>query len=166
MTFPSRDAALAQAVALRAGGKLEEARERLIALAGEHPDDAEIAYQTAWAHDASGLEAEAVQYYERALELPGLSGSERQDAYTGLGSTYRVLGRFSDAIATFDRGLAEFPGDGAMQTFRAIALYNAGEAREAVRALLLLLLEAGGDNRVAAYRRALTYYADHLDETA
>lgn len=73
-----KDGRLAEAVALREKGEREEARERLVALAAEYPDDAEIAYQTAWAHDVLGLEAAAVPYYERALAGSGLDAEDRR----------------------------------------------------------------------------------------
>jgi tetratricopeptide (TPR) repeat protein len=161
---PSGDAAaqLARGVRLREEGSREEARELLVALAARHPDDAEIAYQTAWVHDALGLEAEAVAYYERALAGDGLSAEHRLGAYTGLGSTLRVLGRFGEALALFERGLGEFPGDPGLRTFAAMALYNEGRAREAVAGLLKLLAES---DVVGRYRPAVEYYADNLDET-
>lgn len=134
----------------------------LVALAERHPDDAEIAYQTAWVHDSLGLEAEAVPYYERALAGDGLAVADRLGALTGLGSTLRVLGRVAESRALFDRALQEFPGAAGLRVFRAMALYNAGEAREAVSELLKLLVEAG---HVGGYEPAVAYYADNLDET-
>lgn len=157
-----RDGELARAVRLREEGERDEAREILLELAERYPADAEIAYQAAWVHDALGLEAEAVPFYERALAGETLTAEHRLGAFTGLGSTLRVLGRFDDALATFRRGLAEFPGDVPLRTFAAMALYNAGEAREAVGALLKLLAETG---QVGSYRPAVEYYAENLDET-
>ncbi|NBM18070.1 tetratricopeptide repeat protein [Streptomyces sp. GC420] len=154
---------LREAVELRSAGRPEEARRRLLDLCREHPDHAGVAYQTAWTHDVLGLEAEALPHYERALDRPGLSPRERAGAWLGLGSTHRVLGRYEDALATFDRGLGEFPGDQALRTFRAMALYNLGQAREAVGALLKVLAATTGDAQLRSYRRALEYYADDLD---
>ncbi|MEU0564061.1 tetratricopeptide repeat protein [Nonomuraea sp. NPDC005983] len=155
-----RDDELARAVRLREQGQREEARTILLELAERHPDDAEVAYQTAWVHDALGLEAEAVPFYERALADQGLD--DRLGAFTGLGSTLRVLGRHREALETFTRGLEEFPGDPGLRTFMAMALYNEGRAREAVGSLLKLVAESG---QVGRYRRAVEYYAENLDET-
>ncbi|MDN3353898.1 tetratricopeptide repeat protein [Actinomadura sp. DC4] len=160
-----RDTALAEAVHLREQGQPAQARERLLTLADRHPQDAEIAYQTAWAHDVLGLEAEAVPFYERALSGAGLSPEDRHGAWLGLGSTFRVLGRRDEALTTLRRGLEEFAGDAALQAFLAMALYSAGEPREAVRGLLKALAATSEDGHVRAYRRAIEYYADHLDET-
>ncbi|MEV4628523.1 tetratricopeptide repeat protein [Micromonospora sp. NPDC049523] len=158
------EAVLSQAVRLREEGTAQ-ARERLVGLVDRHPWDAAIAYQAAWAHDAAGLEAEAVPFYERALRGTGLSPQDRHGAYLGLGSTYRVLGRYEESLATLRRALEEFPDDPALRTFLAMALYNVGEAREAVRSLLKVIVATSGDARVQGYRRAIGYYADNLDET-
>ncbi|MEU7038941.1 tetratricopeptide repeat protein [Streptomyces sp. NPDC046237] len=163
-----RDGLLAAAVALREQGRQEEARDRLVALAARHPDDAEVAYQTAWAHDVLGLEAEAVPYYERALKATtgeGLSEEDRRGALLGLGSTFRVLGRYEEAVATLRGGIEEFPDDGALRAFLAMALYNTGEHHESTRLLLRLVAATSEDPGVRTYRRAIEHYAADLDET-
>jgi hypothetical protein len=45
---------LEQAIALREGGQLEEARALLLELRAAQPDDARIALHTAWVHDSLG----------------------------------------------------------------------------------------------------------------
>ena len=157
-----RDRALAQAVRLREGDQLEPARTQLLALGAEWPDDAEIAYQTAWVHDRLGLEAEAVPFYEHAL-ASGLAPEDRLGAYVGLGSTYRVLGRYEEARSTLQRGLAEFPGNAALRTFLAMTLYNLGAAHDGLGLALTVLAETSGDPHVQRYRRAIEYYAGDLD---
>lgn len=152
-----------EAIRLREQGTAE-ARLRLIELAGKNPRDAVIAYQTAWAHDSAGLEAEAAPFYEQALAGEGLSTEDRHGVFVGLGSTYRVLGRYDESLATLRRGLAEFPDDAALRTFLAMALYNVGEAREAAGTLLKVLAATSADDGVQRYRRAVEYYADHLDD--
>lgn len=156
---------LAEAVGLREAGEAEKARPLLLALSAEFPGDARVAYQTAWAHDVLGLEAEAVPFYERAVALPGLPGEDRRGALLGLGSTYRVLGRYADAVRTLRQGLEEFPDDGALGAFLAMALFNTGEHRESTALLLRLLAATSEDPSVRAYRRALGFYAGDLDAT-
>ena len=156
-----RDDELARAVRLREAGERDEARELLVALAARHPEDAGVAYQAAWVHDALGLEAEAVPFCVRALAGDGLSAEDWLGAFLGLGSTYRVLGRVAESLETFGRGLAEFPGDAGLRTFNAMALYNAGRAREAVSKLLAVVAES---DRAGGYARAISYYAENLDE--
>jgi tetratricopeptide (TPR) repeat protein len=166
--MPSRDPlaqdVLAQAVRLREQGT-EHARIHLVRLSEQHPRHAGVAYQSAWAHDSLGLEAEAVPFYRRALDLPGLSPEDRHGAFLGLGSTYRVLGRHDESLTTLRLGLTEFPDDAALRTFLALALHTAGDSREAVRTLLLVTAATSADPRVQRYGRAISYYADHLDET-
>lgn len=161
---PSRADTLARAVRLRDAGQAEQARTLLLGLGAAHPEDAGIAYQTAWTHDVLGLEAEAVPFYVRALADPAaLPGEDRAGALLGLGSTYRVLGRFEDAVRVLRQGVAEFPADGALRTFLAMALYNTAGHGEAMRLLLTLLADTSEDPRVREYRKAITHYAQDLD---
>ncbi|MFJ6348030.1 tetratricopeptide repeat protein [Streptomyces sp. NPDC092046] len=160
-----RDALLAEAIGLRERGSREEARDRLLVLSARHPDDPEIAYQTAWAHDVLGLEAEAVPYYEKALAAgaEGLGAEERRGVFLGLGSTYRILGRHEAAVATLRRGTEEYPEDGSLRAFLAMALYNTGRHHDSTRILLRLLAQTSTDPFVREYREAIEYYAEDLD---
>ncbi|MEU1619255.1 tetratricopeptide repeat protein [Streptomyces sp. NPDC005722] len=160
-----REELLAAAVGLRERGEAEASRERLVALAQQFPGDAEVAYQAAWAHDVLGLEAEAVPFYEQALRGTGLSEDDRRGALLGLGSTYRILGRYDEAVRLLRAAMMDFPRDGALRTFLAMALYNTGGHREAMRILLTLLAESSTDPDVARYRQAVAYYAEDLDAT-
>ncbi|MEV8020081.1 tetratricopeptide repeat protein [Streptomyces sp. NPDC086554] len=160
-----RDQLLAEAVRLREDGRHEEARQRLLALCERFPLDAEVAYQTAWVHDTLGLEAEAVPHYVRAVEQPGLSADDRRGALLGLGSTYRILGRYPEAVTTLSDAAAEFPDDGALKTFLAMALYNTGRNHEAMEILLTLLAATSKDPDISNYRPAIEHYALDLDAT-
>ena len=161
----NRDERLAEAVALRASGEREKARQQLLALSADSPADAEVAYQTAWAHDVLGLEAEAVPFYELALadNGAGLSEKDRRGAFLGYGSTLRGLGRYPEAVEVFRRGVAEFPDDNALRTFSAMALYNVGEHHEAMRTLLEVVAETSSDPGIQGYRAAIEHYAKDLD---
>ncbi|MFF2523379.1 tetratricopeptide repeat protein [Streptomyces liangshanensis] len=165
MSARSRNDLLSGAVRLREEGRHEEARAALLDLAARFPQDAEVAYQAAWIHDVLGLEAEAVPYYERALAGDALSEEDRRGALLGLGSTYRVLGRYGQAVETLRLGVARYPEDGALRAFLAMALYNTGAHREATGTLLEVLAATSGDPSVQRYRRALTHYAGDLDAT-
>ncbi|MGW2305264.1 tetratricopeptide repeat protein [Streptomyces sp. NPDC001809] len=161
-----RDARLAEAVVMRGRGDREEARERLVALAARYPEDAEIAYHTAWAHDVLGRETEAVPHYERALAAGGAAGlgaDDRRGALLGLGSTYRCLGRYEDAVALLTGAVEEFPDDGSLRTFLAMALYNTGRHHESTSLLLRLLAATSQDPSVQQYRGAIDHYAGDLD---
>ncbi|WP_338693976.1 tetratricopeptide repeat protein [Streptomyces sp. Q6] len=162
-TVDERDALLAEAVRLRETGHREEARERLLALRTRFPDDARVAYQTAWVHDTLGLEAAAVPHYVAALAGTELSEDDRRGALLGLGSTYRTLGRFAEAVATLSDATVEFPDDNALRTFLAMALYNAGRAHDGMRLLLSVLAETSADPDIVGYRAAIEHYAKDLD---
>lgn len=106
------------AVRLREEGRPREARELLLPLCAAHPEDAGLAYQTAWVHDVLGLEAEAVPHYRRALALPGLAEADRRGALLGLGSTYRVLGRPKEALELALAVLADTSADPGIAAYR------------------------------------------------
>jgi tetratricopeptide (TPR) repeat protein len=161
LRYPDR---IAEAVALREAGLVEKSRALLLGLLEETPDDPIANLQCAWAHDSLGLEKEAVSFYEAALEL-GLDGDHRRHALLGLGSTYRTLGRYEEALATLTRGVEEFPADYGIQVFQAMALYNTGQAKDACQLLLRVLLETSSDDGIRSYESAIGIYAADLDRT-
>lgn len=128
------------------------------------PDDARLNYLVACAYDGEGLEHEAVPHYVKAIAT-GLDGDELRNAHLGLGSTYRAIGRYEEALDTFDRGLETFPGAPELLVFRAMTLHNLGRSEEAVSQLLKVLVEHTDDESILRYRRALEFYADRLSET-
>jgi tetratricopeptide (TPR) repeat protein len=160
----NRNMTLDQAIELRDAGQLEEARTLLLELRAARPDDARIALNTAWVHDSLGYEEEAVEHYEAAL-AGDLADDELRGLYLGLGSTYRTLGRDADAERVFRAGIERYPDFVALRVFNAMLDYNAGRARDAVRALIEALLETSGDASIARYRRSLTAYAEDLDRS-
>ncbi|MGH3650981.1 MAG: tetratricopeptide repeat protein [Acidimicrobiia bacterium] len=155
---------LAGAISLRQQGLDEEAREQLLELHRESPEDASVNLQCAWVHDKLGLEREAVPFYEAALRL-GLTGDELHSALLGLGSTYRALGEHRKALSTLDRAVDEYPEDRGLGVFRAMALYNNGRAKEACESLLTILVDTTGDESITRYEGALREYAQDLDRT-
>lgn len=128
------------------------------------PDDARLNYLVACTYDGQGLEHEAVPHYVKAIAT-GLEGDELRNAHLGLGSTYRAIGRYEEALDTFDRGLETFPGAPELLVFRAMTLHNLGRSEEAVSQLLKVLVEHTDDESILRYRRALEFYADRLSET-
>ena len=149
---------------LRQQGRHEQARILAVELTRASPEDAIINYEAACIHDYLGLEAEAVPYYVRAIDL-GLPAEELRGAYLGLGSTYRVLGRYEEAIATLEKGLATFPGGREFIVFKAMAEYNAGRSKLAVEALLRVIAETSSDEQVQRFRRAIMLYAEDVERT-
>ncbi|WP_440119013.1 tetratricopeptide repeat protein [Paenibacillus sp. QZ-Y1] len=153
---------LERAIFLRQEGKIQEAIELLQETAVEDPENAQVWYQLAWAHDSLGLEQEAVPHYERALSL-GLPGEDRAGAILGLGSTYRTLGQYAQAKAWFEKGMSEFPEHREFEVFYAMVLYNLGEHAEAMQRLLVQLADTSSDKGITDYSRAIRFYADQLD---
>lgn len=158
------DPRLAAATSMREAGRDEEARRVLLDLQAEQPESAAVNLQCAWVHDKLGLEAEAVPFYEKALEL-GLEGDELRDALLGLGSTYRALGQYEKAVSILRRGVELFPDHAGLKVFLAMALYNSGDFKEACEMLLQVVTETSDHPTVMAYRRALSLYAEDLDRT-
>ena len=155
---------LAEAIHLREDGEHEEARNLLLKLVAEHPEEAIVHFQTAWVHDAMGLEREAVAFYERALEL-GLSNRERAPALLGLGSTLRTLGEYARAIEVLREGVEDFPEMRAMEVFLIMSLYNEGRHQEAMERALQIILDTSADDSIGMYERAIQFYAGNLDQT-
>ena len=161
------DEAITAAAALRTQGAYGEARSLLHAALAETglsgAEQARLHYQLAWCCDAAGDEAESVPFYERALAL-GLTGEERSGALLGLGSSYRALGRYADAERTLAQGMADFPDRLEFAAFWAITRYNQQAYADAVRLLVQTLAADSANPGIQRYRRALLFYADHLDE--
>ena len=162
---------LEEAIQLRETGRamqdqaiLEEARTLLLDLAAAYPDDAEITFQTAVVHDNLGFSLEAIPFYVQAL-TQGLSGPDLERALMGLGSTYRGLGEYQQAEETLRRGVREFPHNRAIQVFLAMTLYNLQDYKEAMELVLTNLMETTSDEKLQYFKRGISYYALHLDET-
>lgn len=154
--------ALERAILLRQEGKIQEAIEILQEIAVQDPENAQLWYQLAWAHDSLGLEREAVPHYEKALSL-GLPGEDRAGAILGLGSTYRTLGQYEQAKVWFEKGMSEFPERREFEVFYAMVLYNLGEHAQAMKRLLVQLADTSSDKGITDYSRAIRFYADQLD---
>ncbi len=153
---------LAVARELRANGKHAEAKALLVALAAQSPSDAELQYEAACVHDFLGEEASAVAYYRSAL-LGQLSEENLRGAYLGLGSTYRALGRYSEAEATLRQGLERFPDANEIKVFLAMTLHNLGQSKAAVECLLTVLAQTSSDSDIQAYQRAIVFYAQDIE---
>ncbi|MBN8581392.1 MAG: tetratricopeptide repeat protein [Anaerolineae bacterium] len=155
---------LSRAIQLRKEKKVEEARELMLALYADYPSNAQVNYHCAWVHDLLGLEREAIPFYEKAVQT-GLSGEDLQGALLGMGSTYRCIGEYQKAHDTFQQAIALFPARHEFRVFLAITWYNLGQPAKAMELLLNSLVETSNDEGVIAYRNAIQFYADKLDET-
>lgn len=153
-----------QVIEYRKAGQHDKAKELLNSLLRSNPKDPILNYQYAWTCDSNGDESEAVAYYETAIEN-GLDGEDRRGAMLGLGSTYRCLARYDDALGILNKAITEFPDDRSFKVFRAIVFYNLGNSNKAVSDLLIQLLETTNDPSISKYKKALTFYSDKLDQT-
>jgi tetratricopeptide (TPR) repeat protein len=154
---------LERAIRLREAGELEEARDVLLKLLERNPEDPAVNYQCAWVHDRMGLEREAIPLYERAIER-GLSGGDLEGAILSLGSSYRAVENPAKAAEVLRGGVARFPHNRAMQVFLAMALHDLDEHAQAMEILLRNLAETSSDPEISAYKEALSYYANRLNE--
>ncbi|WP_249777650.1 tetratricopeptide repeat protein [Paenalkalicoccus suaedae] len=153
------------ALNLRSEGNLNKSNELLRKLTKANPHDASLQYQCAWSFDVLGEERAAVPYYERAIKLGGLSLDELRGAYVGLGSTYRTLGEYTESERVLQEGLKTFPDAADIAVFYAMTLYNLGRNQAAMELLLKLLATTSNEESVQAYAKAITFYADKLDQT-
>ncbi|MBC6297303.1 tetratricopeptide repeat protein [Listeria sp. FSL L7-1517] len=143
-------------------GEYESARTKSLLKLQADPENAELNYFAAWAHDALGKESSAIPFYEKALHN-GLSEIDRQEAYVGLGSTYRITGSPEKAAALFQKALLEFPENKALQTFFIMTKYSQGLAKEALEDALMLLTETTENKDILNYKKAIQFYAKDLD---
>ncbi|WP_232229106.1 tetratricopeptide repeat protein [Paenibacillus zanthoxyli] len=130
---------------------------------GQDPFYAELLYQIAWTHDVMGLESAAVPFYEQSLSA-GLAEKWRPGALLGLGSTYRTLGQYEQSENVLRRAIEDYPQHRQFQVFYAMTLYNLRQNDKAMGVLLHLLADTSGDPGISEYARAISYYADKLDQ--
>jgi len=152
------------AIQLRESQKHQKARDLLLALHAEFPDNPQVNYQCAWIHDVLGLEHEALPFYEKAVQQ-GLSGEDLQGALLGMGSTYRCIGKYQKARDLFEHALEQFPSNYEYKVFLAMTYYNLGEHEKAMELLLNSLADTSKDEGILRYQRAIRFYSDKLNET-
>lgn len=143
-------------------GRYEEALQSALGALASSPQNSKLLYNVASLYDCLGLEQQAIPFYRAAIDHQ-LSGQDLRDAYLGLGSTYRALGRYHESLETFDTGLRLFPDACEIRMFRAMTLYNLGHAKEAVAQLLMLLINSNSSEEIIRYKKAITFYSDDLD---
>jgi tetratricopeptide (TPR) repeat protein len=160
-TLPEK---LASAIHLRESEKHEEARQLLLQLYTEFPEDSQVNFQCAWIHDLLGLEREAIPFYEKAIRT-GLDGEDLKSALLGLGSTYRCIGEYQRSIDTFQHALSLFPDSHEFKVFLGMAYYNIGQHSNAMDLLLTSLADTSSDEGILHYQRAIRFYSDKLDQT-
>lgn len=155
---------LNSALQLRTDKKFVESNKILKELVEVNPEDAYINCQCAWSFDCMGEEESAVPYYEKAIQ-GNLERSDLENAYLGLGSTFRVLAEYEKSKATFVKAIKLFPDNQALKVFYAMTLYNLQEHQEAMELLLKCVVNTTSDLNLLEYKKAIAFYSDKLDET-
>ncbi len=154
--------AIQRAIELRRESQHTEALAILLDLYDKHPDDPRVNYELACTYDTQGVEDEAIGFYEHAIQC-GLDGDELRGAMLGLGSSYRCVERYGDSARILQKGATTFPNAREFDIFLALTRHNMGEHDEALRLLLAHIAEHSTDPGAIRYKRAISYYAEHLN---
>lgn len=155
--------AIAKAKELRRADRLEESQDILLDLLEENGDHPLVLFEVGGSYDVLGDDSEAISYYRRAIEA-GLEGDDLQECLICLGSIYRNVEEYEQAISTLERAVEQFPEKNSGRVFLALAYYSDGREDEAVSTLLDLLLKTTKDEDILAYADVLDFYKDNLDE--
>ncbi|AEJ38923.1 chloramphenicol acetyltransferase [Sulfobacillus acidophilus TPY] len=145
---------------LKAKGRFEEAQAQLQQWLAEDPANPRLLWEMAVLLDNQNKEADAVLYYQRAIEL-GLDRMHLADAYLGWGSSLRVVGRYSESRQVLERGIAEFPHHAGLKVFHALTLWTLDNYGDAFGELLEVIVKTAADETLEPYRATLAYYRDH-----
>ncbi|MBN1336401.1 MAG: tetratricopeptide repeat protein, partial [Deltaproteobacteria bacterium] len=119
----------AEAVALLASGRYEDARQALDRLRDVErhlPDDARVAYDLGLAHEQVGDSATARESYRKAVALDPTLGS----AWLRLGLLEDRDGRLPEALATWRQGIQRIPDDVDLRVAEMSALLRMGRYAE------------------------------------
>lgn len=155
---------LATVRTLRDIGRYEDYLDAARTLAREHPHEALVRIEAAYACDSFGTEYDAVAHYDAAHAL-GVPEEKRREFSLGYGSTLRNVGRLRESLAVLRDAVRAFPEDRGLRAFLAITLSSAGRSGEAVAELLdvvLALAEPENARDVCVVDRALAHYRDQL----
>ncbi|WP_185160634.1 tetratricopeptide repeat protein [Mammaliicoccus sciuri] len=162
---------LNQAISMREQGRAEEnqsliteSRNILFDLLKENPNNADINYHIGVTFDNSGFTKDAIPFYRESIDL-GLNKIDLERCYLGLGSSYRLLGHYTESVEIFEKAVDSYPDNRALQIFLSIAYYNIGKYKESLELSLNNLLDTSTDDKLNFFNRPLKYYANHLDET-
>lgn len=148
---------------LRFLGDFEKTMVFLKKVLNKQPNDPEVHYQIAWTHDALGKETDAIPAYEKAISL-GLTGDDLENAYLGLGSTYRCVGDYENSQKILLKAQKLFPENRALKTFYALTLFNLKDYSGSTELLLKELIETTRDDKIKSYSKALLFYSNKLEE--
>jgi len=149
------------ALALETGDDNQAVIDAFETLVTQYPDHPLVVFEMGGAYDSGGREADALRYYQQALEL-GLPEEKMASLHVQMGSTQRNLGRYQEAIQTLRAGVARYPENHGLRAFLALALYSAGQTGDALAEMIDMTLDA--PDFYPKYRRSLRAYAADLRE--
>lgn len=130
---------------------------RMRHLVSERPEeDPRALFELAGAHDALGLEQEAIPLYRQAL-AEGLVGTDALRARIQLASSLRNVGESAEAVRILESMPHAGGDEGARQAFLALALHDQGRYGDSLRTALLALVPT-----LDGYKRSLREYAAAL----
>lgn len=130
-------------------------------LAANYPQYARAHFEYANALDYCGQESLAIDHYQTALDQ-GIG--QPYDLYTmiQLGSSYRNVERYDDAVAILEQALNLNPNDASTVMFYSLALHSAGRGTDALKATLTYILSNTHDKEQLRYGEPLKRYIDNL----
>ena len=152
-----------EVIELRSKKEYIKAKEKMEDILGEDPNNAYYNYQMAWCLDNLGLEHEAINYYHKAINN-NLDLIYLKDAYIGLGSTYRSIGKYKEAEHILNEGLTKFDDSPVLKIFLAITHYNMNNNQKSVSLLIDTLLTNVENTEIHEYKNALKFYNENLDK--
>lgn len=154
---------ISKGIELREKGQTEEALNLFFKLLDREQNNAEILYQIAWCLDILEREKDAIPYYENAIEI-GMDDEKLKGALLGLGSTYRTIGEYQSSLKIFNQAVLQYPTNNEFKVFRAMTNYNLGNHEDAMRELLKVIADTSSDENVKAYKKAILFYSDKLNQ--
>jgi tetratricopeptide (TPR) repeat protein len=108
--------------------------------------------------DALGREAKAIPFYEAALFSEKLTEKERRLAMISLGSSYRNVGRYSEAVKILTCVCDKFPKNIAARLFLALALLSDNKPTQGLQLLSQYLLDTNHNSEFLIYKKPLQRY--------
>lgn len=116
-----------------------------------------VAFERASLHDYLGEEIQAIPLYRQALGDTSLSSPQRSEAIIQLASSLRNVGEPEQALAVLSGIGLDDPLHSDAQAFQALALFDSGQASEALATALTALAPA-----LRLYSRPVRSYAQAL----
>lgn len=152
-----------EVIELRSKKEYIKAKEKMENILSKDPNNAYYNYQMAWCLDNLGLEHEAIHYFHKSINN-NLELIYLKDAYIGLGSTYRSIGKYKEAEHILNEGLTKFDDSPVLKIFLAITQYNMNNNQKSVSLLIDTLLTNVENTEIHEYKNALKFYNENLDK--